>query len=146
MSDFSTGVTTLLARMESNPEEFFGEAPRWKFIFREHFRDVMTEAEKGAIHQGMKEVRRLEFDAMVVKEIMRDERAEMEALMANPMGITESMRISSNGSLGVGSSSGYFASANTNTASPSLKIGKQILSEEDIARIKASTYSLGVFK
>jgi hypothetical protein len=89
-------------------------------------------------------VRRLEFDAMVVKEIMRDERAEMEALMANPMGITESMRISSNGSLGVGSSSGYFASANT--ASPSLKIGKQILSEEDIARIKASTSSLGVFK
>lgn len=76
--EMSTGVTTLIARMKSNPEEFFGDAKRWQFMFREHFRDVMTEAEKGAIHGAMKEVRRLEFDAMVVKEILRDEREQAE--------------------------------------------------------------------
>lgn len=71
--EMSTGVTTLIARMKSNPEEFFGGAERWSFMFRDHFRDVMTEAEKGAIHGAMKDVRRLEFDALVVKEILREE-------------------------------------------------------------------------
>ncbi len=72
----SSGVETLIKRMQTNPEEFFGEASRWKFMFRDHFRDVMTEAEKGAIHQGMKEVRRIEFDVLVVKELLRDEQEQ----------------------------------------------------------------------
>lgn len=72
----SSGVETLIKRMQTNPEEFFGDAKRWSFMFREHFRDVMTEAEKGAIHQGMKEVRRIEFDVLVVKELLRDEQEQ----------------------------------------------------------------------
>jgi len=74
--ELSSGVETLVKRMQTNPEEFFGDAKRWSFIFREHFRDVMTEAEKGAIHQGMKEVRRIEFDVMVVKELLREEQEQ----------------------------------------------------------------------
>ena len=77
--ELSSGVETLIKRMQSNPEEFFGEASRWKFMFRAHFRDVMTEAEKGAIHQGMKEVRRIEFDVLVVKELLRDEQEQAMA-------------------------------------------------------------------
>ena len=83
--ELSTGVETLVARMKSNPEEFFNGAERWSFMFREHFRDVMTEAEKGVIHGAMKEVRRLEFDALVVKEILRDEREEAEKEKAASM-------------------------------------------------------------
>lgn len=99
--ELSSGVETLIKRMQSNPEEFFGDASRWKFMFRDHFRDVMTEAEKGAIHQGMKEVRRIEFDVLVVKELLRDEQEQAaEQTMAH-----EAMRISSSGGLMVGSSS-----------------------------------------
>jgi hypothetical protein len=80
--ELSSGVETLLKRMQTNPEEFFGEAKRWSFMFREHFRDVMTEAEKGAIHQGMKEVRRIEFDVLVVKELLREEQEQTMAEQA----------------------------------------------------------------
>ena len=87
----SSGVETLIKRMQTNPEEFFGDAKRWSFMFREHFRDVMTEAEKGAIHQGMKEVRRIEFDVLVVKELLRDEQEQtMADTQAGPFGATPS--------------------------------------------------------
>ena len=57
----------------------------------------MTEAEKGAIHQGMKEVRRIEFDVLVVKELLREEQEQTMAEQAQkvthqggPFGITGS--------------------------------------------------------
>lgn len=73
MSDFSTGVKTLINRMETNPEEFFNEADKWRFIFKEKFREVLTEQEKGAIHEALKAVRRKEFDYSVVQTLLRDE-------------------------------------------------------------------------
>jgi hypothetical protein len=76
--ELSSGVTTLINRMSSNPDEFFGNAPRWNFIFRENFREIMTEAEKGALHQALKEVRRYEFDALVMKELLVDEKEEQQ--------------------------------------------------------------------
>ena len=54
MSELSTGVKTLVARMETHPEEFFGEATKWRFMFKETFRDVMTEPEKGALHAALR--------------------------------------------------------------------------------------------
>lgn len=124
--ELSTGVETLVARMKSNPEEFFGEASRWKFMFRDHFRDVMTEAEKGAIHGAMKEVRRLEFDALVVKEILRDEQEQAMAEQAKAYGQV----VNAGSGVLAGSSSprsvlttgpsglyGNIATANKNTAS-----------------------------
>lgn len=76
MNELSTGVRTVIARMETNPEEFFGEAPKWRFIFRENFREVMTEPEKAALHAALKEVRRKEFDALAVKTLLEDEMRE----------------------------------------------------------------------
>ena len=73
MSQFSDGVRTLVARMESNPEEFFGDAPKWNFMFRPNFREVLTEPEKGALHEALKGVRRKEFDSMVFKELLTEE-------------------------------------------------------------------------
>ncbi len=73
MSNFSTGVETVIKRMETNPEEFFNEADKWRFIFKDKFREVLTEPEKGALHEALKAVRRKEFDYSVVQTLLRDE-------------------------------------------------------------------------
>ena len=78
MAELSTGVRTLLARMESNPEEFYGDADKWRFIFAPNFREVMTEPEKGALHEALAEVRRKEFDERVIQNARGNE----ETLMA----------------------------------------------------------------
>lgn len=72
MSELSAGVRALLGRMESNPEEFYGNASKWSFMFEPNFRDVMTEPEKGALHEALKEARRKEFDELVMRRILRD--------------------------------------------------------------------------
>jgi hypothetical protein len=73
MANFSTGVETVIKRMETNPEEFFNEADKWRFIFKDKFREVLTEPEKGALHEALKDVRRKEFDYSVVQTLLRDE-------------------------------------------------------------------------
>lgn len=81
-----SGVDILVERMQTHPEEFFrgGEhlpnRGRWSFMYQDYFRDCMTESEKGRIHEALKRVRRLEFDALVVKELMKDE-AETEEMV-----------------------------------------------------------------
>jgi len=76
MSELSAGVRALLGRMESNPEEFYGDASKWGFMFAPNFRDVMTEPEKGALHEALKNVRRREFDELVMRRILRDSEEE----------------------------------------------------------------------
>jgi hypothetical protein len=62
--------------MESNPEEFYGDASKWGFMFAPNFRDVMTEPEKGALHEALKGVRRKEFDELVMRRMLRDTEEE----------------------------------------------------------------------
>ena len=74
-----SGVDTLIERMKTHPEEFFesGEKrSRWSFMYKDYFKDSLTESEKGRIHEALRVVRRMEFDAMVVKELMKDEQQE----------------------------------------------------------------------
>lgn len=77
-----SGVDALIDRMELYPEEFFegGEKRgRWAFMYKDYFRDALTESEKGRIHEAVRKVRRLEFDATVLKELMKEEApAEVE--------------------------------------------------------------------
>ena len=71
-----SGVDALIERMELYPEEFFenGEKrSRWTFMYKDYFRDALTEAEKGRMHEAVRKMRRLEFDATVLKELMKDE-------------------------------------------------------------------------
>ena len=42
-------------------------------MYKDYFRDAMTEAEKGRMHEAVRKMRRLEFDATVLKELMKDE-------------------------------------------------------------------------
>ena len=70
MSEVNEGVQIILNRMESNPEEFFGDVGKWRWIFSENLREVMTEPEKAAIHTAMTKVRRLELTAKAVATVM----------------------------------------------------------------------------
>ncbi len=125
MNEMCSGVRTLVARMESNPEEFFGEATKWRFMFAANFREVLTEPEKGALHEALKEVRRKEFDTLVVKELLKE---EME------------------GSL-TGRLQGTFPISNsTLNMKDTLRIGSTTVTEDDLKQLKASTSTTGLFK
>lgn len=60
------GIEILLARMETHPEEFYDDSGKWKFMYKEYFRDVMTEEEKAALHTKLKQVRRTELTSKVM--------------------------------------------------------------------------------
>jgi hypothetical protein len=76
----SSGVQAIVNRMGSHPEEFFGDtspqASRWNFIYKENFKDILTEPEKAAIHDALKIVRRQQFEALVMATLLLDEEAE----------------------------------------------------------------------
>lgn len=72
----NSGVEIVLARMATHPEEFYGDNDKWKFIYKEYFRDAMTETEKGAIFDRIKEIRKEEFTLYVMKAITNEEHTE----------------------------------------------------------------------
>jgi len=72
----STGVETILARMDSHPEEFHGEEKKWAFIYKEYYRDVMTEIERGQLFEKLKQIRRNEFDSRVVQTLLKKDGEE----------------------------------------------------------------------
>ena len=76
MTELSAGVRALVGRMESNPEEFFDDAQKWRFMFGDKFREVMTEPEKGALHEALCEVRRKEFDERVMRRLLQEDMEE----------------------------------------------------------------------
>jgi len=65
------GVQIILNRMKDHPEEFFGDSDKWKWIFKETLREVLTEPEKAAIHTAMKEVRRTEITVLATATVLR---------------------------------------------------------------------------
>ena len=161
MAELSAGVRALVGRMESNPSEFYGEAEKWRFMFSANFRDVLTEPEKGALHEALKEVRRKEFDEKVMRELLKD---QMENQLKSDTPYFTNVQIGSalRGGFGQaqihaeGMAVGYdhdtdsfkYASGTTALRNPitSLAVGKQTLSEEDIAQMKAATTSPSLFK
>jgi hypothetical protein len=80
MAEVNEGVGIILARMETHPEEFFGmhenAGTKWRWIFAESLREVMTEPEKAALHSGMTKVRRLEITHKAIATIMPEEEEE----------------------------------------------------------------------
>jgi hypothetical protein len=79
MSEVNEGVGIILARMETNPEEFFEshrENNKWRWMFSESLREVMSEPEKAAIFEGMKKVRRLEITHKAIATVMPKEEEE----------------------------------------------------------------------
>jgi hypothetical protein len=79
--DLNNGVQIILNRMKTNPEEFFDDGGRWRWIFKDTLREVMTEIEKAAIFEALKEVRRVEITSRAASTVLRagEEEKEKEA-------------------------------------------------------------------
>lgn len=60
------GVSIVLSRMDTHPEEFYAGNDRWKFIYSDYYRDSMTETEKGMVFDKLREIRRAELTARVM--------------------------------------------------------------------------------
>jgi hypothetical protein len=160
MAELSAGVRALVGRMESNPSEFYGEAEKWRFMFSANFRDVLTEPEKGALHEALKEVRRKEFDEKVMRELLKDQMENQLKSDTTPYFTTAMIGGSgAGGVLGVsnGGTGGdmdkwkeVFNPMNSNvisnTGTTSLQLGKETLSEEDIKRMKEASTPTSFFK
>ena len=69
--DLNQGVQIILNRMKTNPEEFFDEGGRWRWIFKDTLREVLTEIEKAALFEGLREVRRAEITAKAAATVLR---------------------------------------------------------------------------
>jgi len=67
------GVGIVLARMDSHPEEFHANSEKWKFIYKDYFRDAMNETEKGMIFDKIKKIRQDEFNQMVLQTLVPPE-------------------------------------------------------------------------
>ena len=70
------GVGIVLARMDTHPEEFHADSDKWKFIYKDYFRDAMNETEKGMIFDKIKQIRKNEFNQMVLQTLVPPEEKE----------------------------------------------------------------------
>ena len=88
---FSTGVTILLQRMETHPEEFYKKLiikdyesindPKWHGVMQDLIKTkfegkkfssmiCLTDAEIDALYEGYKKIRRKAFDDHVMREVL----------------------------------------------------------------------------
>jgi hypothetical protein len=65
------GVEILLARMETNPEEFENTG-RWIDLYNQ-FKKYMSEEEQNAVMNKLKELKMAQFEQAVVKRLLNDE-------------------------------------------------------------------------
>ena len=99
--DISNGVNIVLARMDTHPEEFWGDSEKWRFIYKEYFRDAMTEVQKGQIFEKIKQIRMEEFNHMVFATLTEEEEKEEDedkSGWASPRGVFASAPIQNGGS------------------------------------------------
>ena len=154
MAELSAGVRALVGRMESNPSEFYGDAEKWRFMFSANFRDVLTEPEKGALHEALKEVRRKEFDEKVMRELLKDnmENQIKEGYYTTTqignggIGMSGSSVTATADSLVYSTANRYSLAQQQNSHNPNIQLGKQTLSESDIEQLKAATALPSLFK
>ena len=107
--EIGAGVQALVGRMESNPNEFFEDSARWRFMFADRFRDTMTESEKGAIHAALREVRRKEFEFKVMQTLLEGD-------------MKEQMEQSRLAGAAIGMSTGTFSSSGFSTIEPTIAV------------------------
>jgi len=76
------GVQIILNRMKDHPEEFFTDVDKWRWIFKDTLREVLTEPEKAAIHTAMKEVRRTEITVLAAATVLRTNEEQEQVVHA----------------------------------------------------------------
>ena len=74
----NNGIEIILARMDTHPDEFMFGNEKWKFIYSDYYRDSLSEGEKGAIHDRLKQLRLEEFNQRVLQTLVPEEEQEDE--------------------------------------------------------------------
>lgn len=95
MSEMNEGVKIILARMETNPEDFFTvhkEYNPWRWIFDDSVREVMTEPEKAALFEGIKKVRRLMITHRALEAVMPKDEGEIGHIPPPPWKTEQMMK------------------------------------------------------
>jgi len=84
-------IEVLLARMETHPEEFYLDQPKWRFIFE--FEDALTQAEKVKIFNKLNQVRRIEFSQKVLQTLARENPREDNPYNTSPVAMPYGKKI-----------------------------------------------------
>jgi hypothetical protein len=84
--EFNDGIKIAIARMESNPEEFFEPTPdgKWSWLYKAEVREVLTEEEKVAVHSALKKVRRLEITHKAMKAVLPELEESLDPQLLQP--------------------------------------------------------------
>ena len=136
--DLNSGVQIILNRMKSHPEEFFDEGGRWKWIFKDTLREVLTEIEKAAIFEGLKQVRRHELTAKAAATVLRaDEQEERDREVYK--GFASAPVKAAGGPVNYGGSSLVFNTDHSITQKATITLGQEQINEDDIREIKKLT-------
>ena len=132
------GLEIVLARMKSNPEEFYETRPKWRWIFQEEMVASLTDDEKKQLIEGLREVRRHEYTERAIKTLLPEEdthghvgiiaQAQTMPYQYATTGSSNgtAMRLDANGNLGIG------------TANPraTLSIANETLDAETLRKLK----------
>jgi hypothetical protein len=86
----NSGIEIILARMDTHPDEFMFGNEKWKFIYSDYFRDSLSEGEKGAIHDRLKQLRLEEFNQRVLQTLVPLEEPDGEEWTDIKTGFTNS--------------------------------------------------------
>ena len=85
------GIEILLARMESNPDEFMGVNNKWSNLIESH-EDYMTDEDRKALFAKLHELRMDRFTEHVMKELFKDKETEQEATAAAKLHIQQQLQ------------------------------------------------------
>lgn len=150
------GIEILLARMESNPDEFMGVNNKWVNLIESH-EDYMTDEDRKALFAKLHELRMGKFTEHVMKKLLEEQddrkaeidmyaqqvRAKMQQYaQQNAAAQQQYYNNAQAGSLtGLGSytvpSASPYAIQDSNQVTSEIRVGKQTLTEKTLKKLKA---------
>ena len=116
------GVEIMLARMESNPEEFVG-ADGWTRLYND-YKKFMSEDEQQAVVDKLKELKMADFEKQVLKKLFREENKQGELNFT-----------AGTGSVIISQPKGTTTFSST-IQTGSIKLGNTELTEQDLVELK----------
>lgn len=84
------GIEILLARMDSNPDEFMGVNNKWVNLIESH-EDYMTDEDRKALFAKLHELRMDKFTEHVMKKLLAEQEEKTEEFGAYPQSLANSM-------------------------------------------------------
>lgn len=99
------GLEIVIARMQSNPEEFYDGVTKWAWVGHREMQKALTGEEQEKLNNAITEVRRHEFTHRAMQTLLPPEEKGY-TITASPFVQTtsyaEAMRLDARGNLGIG--------------------------------------------